>query len=478
MEKLKKMEKLVALATAIAVLSVGLVPLVISETLNTNPPPVPLPPGDPIDDPEEGNIPPVRGGAKGARVYEADVFQIGGPEIEFLEEEFVPDEILVKFRSEITKAGIDKMIYRYGSTVREISPYTGVWRIEIPSGRTVEEMVELYGTQVGVEYAEPNYYAYASFVPNDTHYPKQWHLDNNEYGGIHMEAAWDISTGSGVTVAIIDTGVAYEDYGKYGRAPDLAGTSFVAGYDFINNDAHPNDDHGHGTHVAGTVAQTTNNSMGVAGVAYNACLMPVKVLNSKGYGNDQQVANGIIWATDHGAQILSMSLGGSSPATVLEQACAYAYNNGATIIASAGNGGSTSPHYPSAYDDYVIAVGATRYDETKTWYSSYGSSLDVMAPGGDTSVDQNGDGYGDGVLQQTFSGSPTNWVYAYYQGTSMATPHVSGTAALLISEGIATTPDDLRAALQETAEDLGSPGWDSTYGWGLIDAHAALQWSG
>jgi len=302
-----------------------------------------------------------------------------------------------------------------------------------------------------------------------------------------MEEAWDISTGdSSVVVAIVDTGIAYENYGSYCQAPDLAQTSFVQGYDFVNNDAHPNDDNRHGTHVAGTIAQSTNNNLGVAGVAFKTSLMPVKVLNKYGSGTYAQVADGIRYAADNGAKIISLSLGGASADATLQGAVRYAYEKGVTVIAACGNDNAASCSYPAAYDDYVIAVGATQYDETRAPYSSYGPSLDIVAPGGNTAVDQNRDGYGDGVLQQTFASSTLVCTFAYYffQGTSMATPHVSGVAALLISHGNAdanedgnTSPDEIRAVLQETAEDLGAAGRDDTYGWGLVDAYKALQWA-
>jgi serine protease len=174
-----------------------------------------------------------------------------------------------------------------------------------------------------------------------------------------------------------------------------------------------------------------------------------------------------------------MSLGGSSSSITLENALAYAYEQkGVTIVCSSGNDGSaTTVSYPAAYNDYCIAVGATRYDETVAYYSNGGTSLDLTAPGGDIYVDQNGDGYGDGVLQQTFGDNPTDWGYWFYQGTSMAAPHVSGVAALLIAHGIATTPDEVREALQSTAEDKGIAGWDSEYGWGIVDAYAALTYN-
>ncbi len=358
--------------------------------------------------------------------------------------------------------------------------------INIPAGSTVASVIKRYQDLDDIEYAEPDYVAYADMVPNDTYYsPYQWHLDNSTGSGINAEEAWDITTGSSeVIVAVIDTGIAYEryyDFSKralYYQAPDLANTCFVAGYDFINNDSHPNDDEGHGTHVAGTIAQSTNNNRGVAGIAYNTCVMPVKALNSYGSGSYTAIANAIYYAVDHGADVINMSLGGSSDSYVLEDAVEYAYNNGVTVFAAAGNSGNDLPHYPSSYNNYVISVGATNYTKELPSYSNYGADVDIVAPGGDLSVDANGDGYKDGVLQQTFSAPAYNtFYYSFYQGTSMATPHAAGVAALLIANNTATTPDDIRAALETTAQDLGETGKDYYFANGLIDAAAALAWT-
>jgi len=382
----------------------------------------------------------------------------------------------------------------HGVTEISTSPYAGFKRLKIPPRKTVAEMVAIYSSNPNVEYAEPNFIAEALVTPNDPFYaPHQWHFDNPVYGGIHMEAAWDVMPGgySGVVAAVLDTGIAYEDYQEYvprnkhsgywvtyQKAPDLEHTNFVNGYDFINNDDHPNDDEGHGTHVTGTIAQSTNNSLGVAGIAFNTSIMPVKVLDSSGSGSYAAIANGIYFAANNGAKIINMSLGGTSSSTTLEDALAYAYDADVTIVCASGNNGSANTIlYPAAYDAYCIAVGATRYDEAVTGYSNRGDSLDLTAPGGDLSVDQNGDGYGDGVLQQTFGSSPTDFGYFFYQGTSMATPHVSGVAALLLAQDTNRTPDEIRQILQSTAEDHGPSGWDSAYGWGILDAFAALNYA-
>ncbi|HIJ79931.1 MAG: S8 family serine peptidase [Desulfobulbaceae bacterium] len=405
-----------------------------------------------------------------------------------------PGEIIVQFRPGLNANIMARINRAHGASVLATSRFSGAKRLKIAAGKTVAEMVAIYRRNPNVLYAEPNFLAHTFEVPNDQLYSYQWHLDNVEYGGIGMEEAWAIEPGGdpGVIVAVIDTGVAYEDYAEYlpigpkGRkvlveyahAPDLTETAFVPGYDFINNDDHPNDDYGHGTHVTGTIAQSTNNDIGVAGIAYNTSIMPVKVLDQNGSGTYFDVADGIYFAAEQGAKVINLSLGGPSPAETLELALAAAHNSGVTIVCSSGNDGLTAVSYPAAYDDYCIAVGATRYDEEVAPYSNRGAALDLTAPGGDTTVDQNGDGYVDGVLQQTHNGSDyTSFSYYFYQGTSMAAPHVTGVAALLISNGIADDPASVREVLQATAEDHGVVGWDPDYGWGIVDAAAALAYA-
>lgn len=372
-----------------------------------------------------------------------------------INEAYVPDEILVRFHN-------------------DSKPFH---TIKVPPGQ-VQKMIALYNNNPNVVYAEPNYYAKATV--NDPYFSYQWNLGDQSTGGINAELAWTLSTGSGVVVAILDTGIAYENYGgRYKIAPDLKETSFVQGYDFINNDAHPNDDNGHGTHVAGTIAQSTNNSVGVAGVAHDASLMPVKVLNSAGSGSYQAIANGIYYAVDNGAKVINMSLGGSVGSQTLLDALVYAYVNNVTVVAATGNDEHGPVSYPAAYDDYVIGVGATRYDKGLAYYSNVGPEVDLVAPGGDITVDQNGDGYGDGILQNTMAENNTrSFGYYFYQGTSMATPHVAGVAALLIANGNATTPVTIEQAMTETALDLGTIGFDNSYGYGLVDAYEALLWEG
>jgi serine protease len=403
---------------------------------------------------------------------------------------WVPGEIIVNFKPGISNKVIANINLKHGTSVISTSRFAGFKRLKIPKRKTVTDMVEIYKRNPNVEYAEPNFIAHAFMIPNDPYYEYQWHMRQ-----INMEPAWDLTTGhSSVIVAVVDTGVAYEDYqesgvpiGKSGKftggtvfamASDLYKTNFVPGYDFVNDDEHPNDDEGHGTHVTGTIAQSTDNGIGVAGVAFNTSIMPIKVLDSNGSGTYADIADGIYFAADNGAKIINMSLGGSIGSVTLENALAYAYNQGIIIVCASGNDGSaTTVSYPAAYDAYCIAVGATRWDEAVAYYSNGGSSIDLTAPGGDINVDQNSDGYGDGVLQQTFDADPTNFGYWFYQGTSMAAPHVSGVAALLVAYGVATTPDEVREALQATAMDRGAEGWDPEYGWGIVNAYAALNYT-
>ena len=395
--------------------------------------------------------------------------------------EYVPGEFIVKFNPGVSNRDIANINSKHGTSVKYTSPHAGFKILHIPKSKTVPEMVEKYNRNPNVEYAVVNSIAHAFMTPDDPHYDLQWHF--NENNGINLSSAWDISDGTGVIVAVLDSGVAYEDYGtKYELAPDLENTHFTSGWDFVNNDAHPNDDNSHGTHVTGTIAQSTDNGIGVAGVAFNCTIMPVKVLNKRGSGTLDQLVDGIYFATNNSADVISMSLGwppGYDPGEPLKVALDYAHENGVTIVSASGNDYASEVSYPAAHDK-CIAVGATGYDETRVGYSNYGIALDIMAPGGDSSVDLNGDGYYDGVLQNTFNPNtknPSDFGYWFFTGTSMATPHVSGVAALLISAGVASTPDQVREALQSTAEHHGTDGWDPEYGHGIVDAYAALQWT-
>lgn len=315
----------------------------------------------------------------------------------------------------------------------------------------------------------------AAKPPDDPLFKHQWHLR-----AIQIPAAWRVSRGKGAVVAVLDTGVAYENRGIHRRAPDLAGTRFVPGWDFVDGDAHPNDEppldrQSHGTLIAGIIAQTTGNAIGAAGVAPEASIMPVRVLKRDVTGSARTIARGLRFAADHGADVANLSIAGHSGEKVLEQAVAYAASKGVTVVASAGNGGRAPVSFPAAYPD-VIAVGAVRRDRSRAYYSSYGKALDLVAPGGEREVvDGEGGATGDGVLQQTLKGGPSTFCYCFMASTSAAAAQVSGAAALLVASGRATRPAQVRAALTSGARDLGRRGPDAEHGAGLLQISAALQ---
>ena len=406
--------------------------------------------------------------------------EVRNPEKIDKSQSYIPGEIIVRFKLDIQMADMNSLLSRIDGKVKYTAKSGDFHVIQLPDNMTVEEGVRYFTAQDDVKMAEPNYLRYIEYTPNDTYYSYQWHFSQ-----IDMESAWDISTGDpSVIVAVVDTGVAYENYGSFTQAPDMVGTSFAAGYDFVDNDSHPNDEggngFGHGTFVAGVIAQSTNNGIGVAGMAFNTTIMPVRVCTTAGTCPVAYVADGIRWAVDHGADVINISLGGASGSQVEQDAVTYAYNNGVVVIASAGNSAddtdfSGDVDYPARYSE-VLAVGATRYDETRAYYSNYGPNLDVVAPGGDVTVDQNGDGYGDGVLQNTFSGSDvTKFGYWFAQGTSFSAPHASALAAMLVAKGLRDNPGIVFDVIRFSARDLGQAGRDNTYGYGIIDpVHALL----
>ena len=311
------------------------------------------------------------------------------------------------------------------------------------------------------------------FTPDDPMYPLQWHFE-----AIRVPEAWTVTRGEDVVVAVIDTGVAYKDLDHKGvkvrAVPDLAGIEFVDGETFVDKGVPDGlDDHAHGTHVAGTIAQATDNGVGVAGVAHKAKIMPLKVLGSSGGGSVPGIASAIRYAADHGAHVINMSLGGPLPSRVMAKAVAYAHDKGTTVICAAGNESRSRVSYPAAYDGSV-AVAATDFSGGRSFYSNWGKALDVSAPGGDTRADKNGDGHPDGVLQNTIKiQRPDQNDYLWFQGTSMASPHVAGVAALIASQGV-TNPDEVERILKETAKHPNEVKWDKDFGAGIVDAHDAV----
>lgn len=306
--------------------------------------------------------------------------------------------------------------------------------------------------------------------PNDPLFKDQWHMRQ-----IHLPTNWGDSVkdgagnGNGVIVAVIDTGVS--------KLSDFDQTNIMPGYNFVSNNADARDDHGHGTHVAGTIAESTNNGIGAAGVAYRSIIMPIKVLSAHGGGSVAAISQGIRWATDHGAEVINMSLGGGGYSTVMANAVKYAHDKGVVVVCAAGNNGQGRVIYPAAYPG-AIAVAATQEDERTTFYSNWGKEIVIAAPGGNTRDNQKG-----GVLQNTAlydDDDNAKEGYYYFMGTSMASPHIAGVVSLIISAGVVRKPDVVRQILVDTArapagmENNKPRDYSEHYGAGIVDANKAV----
>ncbi|MBM3500414.1 MAG: hypothetical protein FJX74_17290, partial [Armatimonadetes bacterium] len=377
-----------------------------------------------------------------------------------------PGELTVRFRDTVGLQRAADVTSAMGSeTVYAARHVPGLRVVSVPAGMTLGQAIAAYAARADVQYAEPNYLDYPCFVPDDPRYGEQWHLDQ-----IGCPAAWDTTLGSpSVIVAIVDTGVAFIAAPGHPQAPDLAGVTFVAPWDAVDGDTLPVDDEGHGTHVCGTIAQATDNARGVAGVAPLSSIMPIRSLGPNG-GTHAQFADACHYAADNGARVLNYSAGGSDSETKRE-GVQYAYGQGVLICAAMGNDNALDSGlaYPGRYPE-VVGVAASTIADQRAYYSNYGADVDLTGPGGDTSVDLDVNGFPDGVLQNTFpAGSPNGgFGYQYMMGTSMATPHVTGAAALVYAEmlrqGLSPTADSVRALLEETAQDLGGAGRDDLFG--------------
>ncbi len=366
----------------------------------------------------------------------------------------ITGELVIDVRDDLSEEAIAALGTEYHLTLRDNSPGVkddGKIEVATVEPSRIGALIALLSRDARVEAVEQDSVARAYFAPNDPKYSEQWHMQR-----AGAEKAWEYACGEGVTVAVVDTGIACYDDGGFAKGTDLRGTTCVAGYNFVGNNAIAADDQGHGTHVAGTIAQTTNNGLGVAGLAYCAKLMPVKVLSSRGWGTMADVAEGIRWAADHGAHVINLSLGSSSRSAVVEKAVRYAYEAGVVVVAAAGNSGK-SVGFPAAYEG-VIAVSATDKNDAIAWFSSRGPQVAVGAPG-------------VGVTQQTVCDSGKNKCeqWGVFNGTSMASPHVAAAAALLVGQGV-TDPDSVKAALQATA----TPKDDKNlFGAGILEAGRA-----
>ena len=340
--------------------------------------------------------------------------------------------------------------------------------------------------------------ASGSFVPDDSAdgtaggwAALQWNFAGPN--GIDAPRAWanliaaGAPGGAGVTVAVLDTGVAYADRAPYRASPDLATSSFVPGWDFVDDDPYPVDENGHGTHIAATIAEETNNDYGLTGLAYGARIMPVRVLDGSGNGDAVKIARGVIFAVNHGAKVINLSLNFAPNVAAIRipqllRALAYAKQHGSLVVASAGNESAGVIDYPARSAD-VLAVGATTEFGCAAQYSNYGSELDLVAPGGGADAALLDDPYceagrtGRPIYQVAFERRPDQFgISNPYVGTSMAAAHVSAIAALVVASrvlGPNPAPAQIVARIEQTARDLGPFGRDDHYGVGLVDAGAA-----
>ena len=384
--------------------------------------------------------------------------------------DFRPGELLVQLNDGARSAEAFALMDQVGATFVRSLYQSEVQLWQVPAGRELESARSL-NADSRVAFAEPNYRYQALGTPNDPNLSKQW-----AHVTIHSTAAWDYTTGSNtVTIAIIDTGV---DEGH----DDLAG-KLVAGHDFVDDDSNPHDTNGHGTHVAGIAAAATNNGLGIAGMNWAAKIMPVRVLDYYGFGSNSDITDGITWAATHGADIINLSLGGTTYSQAMQDAVTAAHNSGVLVIAAMGNCRVTNSSCPTANPDmypakfdHVMAVAATAQDDAYAYYSQYGDHCDIAAPGGEMGYLHDPGGIYSSLptypVYFTSGGYYNN--YDYLQGTSQAAPLVAGLAGLVWTLEPALTPDQVQAVIEDSAVDLAPTGWDVNYGHGRIDAFAAM----
>jgi serine protease len=414
----------------------------------------------------------------------------------------VPGKVIVRYRATSTHAERVAVQQLTGTKSDGTLP-GGTRELRIADGESVGATLQELRAHGPVAYAVPDVPVHAAFVPNDpgrTGPAGGWRkLQWNFVGpnGVNAPAAWDLARqagapgGRGAVVAVIDSGVAYRDYKRFRRAPDLYATRFVRGYDWVGNDPYPLDEESHGTHVTGTVAQKTNNKRGLTGLAYGVRVMPLRVLDRNGNGVGSDIARAIRYAVRHGADVINMSVefdvterARNIPDVI--KALSYANRKGVVLVAASGNEGISRVAYPARAAE-VISVGATTSSGCLADYSNAGRALDIVAPGGGQPAPLDDNPYDRAhcdpatperrVFQQTLWGDVRHFRLVGFEGTSFATPHVTAAVALLIASkrlGAHPTPAAIRRRLMDTARDIGPTGFDSRYGAGLLDVAAAL----
>ena len=356
----------------------------------------------------------------------------------------VSGQVLVKFKDGTPQHVINAATRGQKSAVSSKIEDLNVLVLKVPQAAE-EQVVAALSHNPNVEYAELDYFAQALMTVDDPYFTNQWGLENTNDADIDASAAWDIIKGNGTVVAILDSGVSKSHPDVFSQVIDRTDFSFSASDDDV---------YGHGTHVDGIVAALTNNTMGVAGVCPDCKLMSVKVLNDSGSGAYSWIANGIVYAADHGAKVINMSLGGSQKSTTLENAVKYAWNNNVVVVAAAGNSGNPSKTYPGAYTN-AIAVAATDSNDNKAYFSEYGSWVDIAAPG--VSIYSTWNDSSSPVDPQPVCLSLAE-CYKHASGTSMSTPMAAGVVALIWSTGKYTTAEQVRNRLEATADKIAGTG--------------------
>jgi serine protease len=414
---------------------------------------------------------------------------------------YTPGEVIVGYASARGRRAADAARVASSGEQAEPEPRTRV--LHLAPGVSVASALRRLRARRGVAWAVPDYRAHVAggLIPNDEgtgHQPGDWQeLQWNFVGefGVNAPEAWanvaadGAPGGRGVIVAVLDTGVAYANRGPFRRSPDFSRYAFVKGYDFVAKDPYPNDRNGHGTFVAATIAEATNNHFGLTGLAFGARIMPVRVLDSQGEGEASTIAEGVMFAVKHHAQVINLSLEFSPGVTAADipeliGALRYAHRHNVIVVAAAGNEGHAAIAYPARAPD-VVSVGATTEHGCLADYSNDGAGLTLVAPGGGADANLPGDPNcfpekppGRDIFQVTFTGSSFTkfGLPGGYEGTSMATPHVAATAALIIASGVLgahPTPAQITARLKATARKLGGGGDERLYGAGLVNAAAA-----
>ncbi|NDY71054.1 peptidase S8 [Desulfobacter hydrogenophilus] len=356
---------------------------------------------------------------------------------------FMPGELLIQVKSGATKGDVNKLLNSHGAATAGEIEKIKVRRIKVPE-HALEQVKKALSKNPNIQFVEENFIAEAGYVPNDDQYPSQWHLPQ-----ISAPSGWDLTTGSqSVPIAIIDSGVDPTH-------PDLAG-NLIAGYNFLDNNTDTQDVLGHGTAVAGSAAAMTDNTTGVAGVAWNSPIMPLVVLDANDYATYYDIAQAINYAADQGVRVINISIGGSSYSSTLQNAVNYAWNKGAVILACAHNYSTDTPYYPAACAN-VVAVSATTSSDTLASFSNYGDWIDIAAPGSYILTTTRGGGYG-------------NW-----NGTSFSSPITAGVVALILSANPSLTNVQVVDILTQSAVDLGTTGFDNYFGYGRINALQSIQ---